>query len=130
MRSLGPLGALVALAVIGCGGGGGGGKSTISTPVITTQPASKTVALGGTTTLSVTASGGSLAYAWAKDGVSLTGSETGISGQATRTLTISSATVDHAGDYTVTVSNTAGSVTSAAATLTVSNEGDAGVSVN
>ena len=129
MRSLGPFGALVALAVIGCGGGDGG-KSAISTPVITTQPASTTVALGGTTTLSVTATGGSLVYAWSKDGTSLTGSESGISGSATRTLTISSATVDHAGDYTVTVSNTAGSVTSAAATLTVSTEGDAGVSVN
>lgn len=84
-------------------------------PSITTQPSSQTVAVGGSTSFTVVASGSStLTYQWAKDGTS-------ISGATSSTYAISSAATSDAGSYTVTVRNSAGSATSSAATLTVSS---------
>jgi hypothetical protein len=51
-------------------------------------------------------------FQWQKNGVD-------IPGQTAQNLTLSSVTVADAGSYTVTVRNSAGSITSAAATLTV-----------
>ena len=87
---------------------------TAAAPVITTQPASTTVAPGSSASLSVVATGDSLTYQWSKDG-----SE--ISGATSATYTIASAATTDAGSYTVVVTNTVGSVTSSAATLTVSS---------
>jgi hypothetical protein len=87
-----------------------------SAPTITTPPASITVTVGQTASFSVTASGTApLTYQWYKNGTAIAG--------ATSTTYTTPATV--AGDsgslFTVTVTNTAGSVTSSAATLTVNS---------
>ncbi|OYT86912.1 MAG: hypothetical protein CFE46_14290 [Burkholderiales bacterium PBB6] len=82
-------------------------------PTISSQPASLSVAAGASASFSVTATGsGTLAYQWFKDG-------TAISGATAATYSVSSTTSSDAGSYTVTVSNSAGSVTSSAAVLTV-----------
>ena len=82
-------------------------------PSITTQPKSQTVNEGSSVTFSVTATGTApLSYQWKKNG-------SNISGATKSSYTISSTKTSDAGSYTVTVSNSAGSVTSSAATLTV-----------
>ena len=83
-------------------------------PSITTQPASQTVTAGQTATFSVTASGTApLSYQWRKNG-------TAISGATSATYTTPATTISDSGSpFTVTVSNSTGSVTSNTATLTV-----------
>jgi hypothetical protein len=81
-------------------------------PVIATEPDSVTITSGATTTLSVSASGESLSYQWQKGGVA-------IAGATSATYTISSVSESDAGAYTVKVSNSAGSITSNTAVLTV-----------
>lgn len=91
-------------------------KSLTVTPVapsISTQPANQAVTVGGTATLSVTASGTApLVYQWRKDG-------TPISGATSASLTLNSVQASNAGSYTVSVSNGLGTVNSTGATLTV-----------
>jgi hypothetical protein len=83
-------------------------------PVIATPPTGQSVAVGGTVTLSVVASGeGTLSYAWQKNGFPVLGA-------TAATLTIPNAQVADSGTYTVVVSNAAGSVTSAPVTVAVS----------
>lgn len=82
-------------------------------PAISTQPVSATVNDGATETFAVTASGlPAPSYQWKKDGVAIVGA----TGSAIVLDDIQ--TVD-AGSYTVVVTNSFGSVTSAAAVLTV-----------
>jgi hypothetical protein len=82
-------------------------------PSITTQPASQTATVGQSVTFNVAASGTApLSYQWQKGG-------TNISGATASSYTISSAQTTDAGNYDVVVSNSAGSVTSATAPLTV-----------
>ncbi len=89
--------------------------SDVTAPSITTQPKSQTVNEGSSVTFSVTATGSDLKYQWKKNG-------TAISGATKSSYTISSAKSSDEGSYTVTVSNSAGNVTSSAATLTVKTE--------
>src|SRR5205823_7558076 len=79
-----------------------------------TQPASQTVTAGQTATFTVVATGTApLSYQWMKSG-------TAISGATAPTYTTPATTsADSGSQFTVVVSNTAGSVTSNAATLTV-----------
>jgi RHS repeat-associated protein len=82
-------------------------------PVITAQPAPQSVTAGNGASFSVTAVGAApLAYQWRKGGVN-------IPNATNATYTIGSTRDTDAGSYTVVVSNSAGSVTSNAATLTV-----------
>lgn len=82
-------------------------------PTITTQPTSQTVTAGAGVTFSVVATGTPApTYQWSKGG-------TAISGATSASYTIASTTTADAGNYTVTVTNSAGSVTSNTATLTV-----------
>ncbi len=84
-----------------------------SAPVITTQPVSKTVTAGTTASFSVLASGNPTpTYQWQKGGI-------GISGANASTYTIASPASGDAGNYTVTATNSIGTVTSSVATLTV-----------
>jgi hypothetical protein len=84
-------------------------------PSINTQPTNKTVCTGGTTSLTVVASGTGLTYQWRKGGVN-------ISGATAATYTITNASAGNAGSYDVVVSNSCGgSVTSNTVTVTVSN---------
>lgn len=83
-------------------------------PRITTQPANQTVSIGQTATFSVVATGSApLRYQWRKNGSAITG--------ATGSSYATPATVggDNGASFTVVVTNAAGSVTSSAATLTV-----------
>ena len=83
-------------------------------PVITTQPASQSVIAGSGVTFSVTATGTApLTYQWRKGG-------SNISGATSATYSMTNVQAADAGTYSVVVSNSAGSVTSANATLTVS----------
>ena len=82
-------------------------------PTVTTQPVAQTLAAGAGATFAVVAAGTApLAYQWTKDGQTVAGA----SGATLRLANLQSA---DAGTYRVVVSNTAGTVTSAGATLTV-----------
>jgi len=114
-RGLG-LGALALwlASLVGCGGSGGDESPPPQAPAITTQPASQAVSDGGTATLTVAASGTApLGFSWRRNGIAIPGATD--STYTTPALTLA----DSGGSYTVVVSNSAGSVTSAAATLTV-----------
>lgn len=82
-------------------------------PAITTQPVSVTVNSGGSASFSVVATGTDpLSYQWLFN-------STAITGATTATYSVTNAGAAQAGTYTVTVTNSAGSVTSSGATLTV-----------
>lgn len=84
-------------------------------PAITTQPESQTGTLNASVTFTVVATGTApLGYQWKKDGAD-------ISGATTASLVLSNLQADDAANYTVVVSNTAGSVTSDTATLGISS---------
>ncbi len=83
-------------------------------PTITIPPASQTIAVGANVTLGVGATGSPPpTFQWRKDGVA-------IAGATNNTLTLTAVQLANAGVYGVVVSNSAGSVTSDPATLTVS----------
>ena len=87
---------------------------TFTPPTITQNPESVIILAGADVTFSVEAEGSQpLSYQWEKSG-------TPISGATQSTLVLSNVGVSDEGDYTVTVSNVAGTATSAAARLTVS----------
>jgi hypothetical protein len=80
-------------------------------PVITVQPASQNVCANGSTTLSVTATGAT-SYQWSLGGVP-------IPGATSATYVIPNTIPADAGNYSVTVTNPAGSVTSNVAKVVV-----------
>ena len=83
-------------------------------PSITTQPVSKTVNLGAAATFSVAATGtGALTYQWSKNGSVISGATA-----ATYTTPVT-AVVDNGATFTAKVTNSVGTVTSSAATLTL-----------
>ncbi len=83
-------------------------------PSITTQPASQTVTAGQTATFSVTATGTApLSYQWQKNGTAISGAT------SSSYTTPAETTSDNGAQFTVVVTNSVGSVTSSAATLTV-----------
>jgi hypothetical protein len=90
-----------------------------SAPSIVSNPVSQIKTAAQAITLTVQASGsGPLTYQWMKGGISVSNGG-GISGATTATLSFASVEASQAGEYTVIVSNSAGSVTSAPAALTV-----------
>jgi len=111
------------------------GPFATAAPAITVQPVSQTIASGDTAVFRVEASGSSLSYSWNFSGVDvgvpaqlgLAGFLTGTTGP---TLVLTGAGEFNAGSFTCTVSNSAGSVTSSAATLAVSSTPDVGRLVN
>jgi beta-galactosidase len=93
--------------VINAGGGSG------TAPTITTAPTSQTVTIGKTATFSVVATGSPLNYQWYKNGAAIAGAT------STSYTTPGTTATDNASSFTVTVSSSANSVTSSAATLSV-----------
>ena len=83
-------------------------------PSITSQPSSQTVTAGQTASFSVTASGTApLTYQWRKNGTNITGAT------SSSYTTPATTTTDSGSAFSVVVTNSAGSATSNAATLTV-----------
>src|SRR5437660_955193 len=84
-------------------------------PTITTQPANQTVTTGQTATFAVVAGGTApLSYQWKRNSVNIAGAT------AAHYTTPATTSSDSGSTFRVVVTNTAGTVTSAAATLTVS----------
>jgi len=83
-------------------------------PAITTQPANQSVTVGQTATFSVTATGTApLSYQWQKNSANINGAT------SASYTTPATASGDNGAKFDVVVSNSAGSATSAMATLTV-----------
>ncbi|MDT7838032.1 DUF3500 domain-containing protein [Aquabacterium sp. OR-4] len=115
--------ALCSAGLLAAGGGGSDSSTATSTtdtaPVISSQPASLSVVAGASASFSVVATGsGTLSYQWRKGG-------SAISGATASSYSLASTGTADAGSFDVVVSNSAGSVTSAVATLTVT--GSSGV---
>jgi len=106
---------LSAFANVGCAGIVSTSRNSVpTTPSITTQPSSQTVIAGQTASFSVAATGTApLSFQWKKNGVAISGA------MSSSYTTSATATSDSGAQFTVLVSNAAGSVTSAAAMLTV-----------
>jgi hypothetical protein len=124
--------ALTALLLAACGGGSSSnpssGTSTTppssTAPTITTQPGSQSVTVGQTATFSVIGAGTApLSYQWQTNGTAITGATGSSYTTAATTL------ADNGSTFKVTVSNAVGTITSAAATLTVSATAAAGTDV-
>jgi hypothetical protein len=88
-------------------------REPVSPPLITTQPLSRTNAVGETALFTVTATGTPpLSYQWRRNDVTLPGA-------TNATLIFHNVQTDHAGSYRVVVTNIAGATTSSTAVLTV-----------
>lgn len=111
------IGVLLFLAVFegACATGNSGGSNPVA-PSITAQPQNTTVNVGQTATFIVGASGtGPLTYQWQKN-------STNISGATLSSYTTPATTAaDNSSAFQVTVSNSAGAITSSQATLTVNS---------
>ena len=110
------IGILVAFSLAGCSGYGSGTvNGGAIAPYISTQPANQTVSVGQTATFSVGAAGTPpLTYQWQKNGADIPGAT---SSSYTTPVTTSA---DSGAMFRVVITNSAGSVTSNSATLTVS----------
>jgi Immunoglobulin I-set domain len=111
-------GLVISLAAAGCSGfttsGGSPGKATLAS--ISTQPANQTVTVGQTATFNVAATGTTpLSYQWQKGGTNISGA------MGTSYTTPATTLADSGSKFDVVVTNPAGNVTSATATLTVNN---------
>lgn len=88
-------------------------------PSFTSQPQSQTIEAGNTVVLNATATAAN-SYRWMHNGAAINGATDG-------TLVINNAGAADAGSYTVTATNSIGSVTSNAATITIVNDAPANV---
>lgn len=88
------------------------GPPALAIPTITQQPMPQRLATGSNLSLSVSASSEELTYLWKRG-------ETTIEGQAASTLSIEDLMLEDAGQYSVTISNSSGSVTSESVTVEV-----------
>ena len=105
---------VIGIALTACGGQLTLGLTGIQPPNITSQPVNQSVEAGQSATFSVAATGGTtLIYQWKKNG-------SNIPYATSSTYTIPDASsADNGARYSVSVSNSTGSVTSGEATLTV-----------
>lgn len=86
-------------------------------PGIANQPTNLVSSVGNSVTFSVTATGSTpLAFQWRKGGANLTGA-------TSATLVLSGVQTNQAGNYTVVITNTWGSITSSVVSLTVNRLG-------
>jgi hypothetical protein len=107
----------VALGTAGCSSGSGGAASEPVAPVIAVaisqQPADQSVPMGLSATYAVSATGSSLQYQWAKSGAAIAGAT------SSSYTTPATGFSDSGASFTVAVSNSAGTISSNAASLTV-----------
>jgi hypothetical protein len=88
-------------------------SNSSSAPSITTQPMNQSVTAGRIANFSVATTGSAVTYQWMKNGVAISGANS--SNYSTPVTTIT----DNGAQFTVSVSNTSGTVTSKSALLTV-----------
>ena len=89
-------------------------KAPVVAPSITTQPLSQTVTAGQSATFSVAGTGTApVTYQWQENGAAISGA------MSSTYQTPATAVSDNSSQFTVVMSNSAGSVTSSGATLTV-----------
>jgi hypothetical protein len=106
----------VLVLTIACNSGGGG--PAVTAPTITTQPTSKNVLTGQTASFTVVATGSApLSYNWRRGGFGISG------GNSATYSTAATTSADDGAQFDVVVSNSAGSVTSSAVTLSVAAAG-------
>ena len=106
--------ALSAVLLAACGGSGGGSNAAPAAPSITTPPAAQSVPAGQTAQFAVVAAGSPpLAYQWQKNTLNIAGATAAIY------TTPPTSAADNGASFAVVVSNSAGSITSPAAQLTV-----------
>jgi Immunoglobulin domain len=103
------------LTLWGCAGGFQGSKSEAEVaPTLVSQPANQTVTAGQPATFSVTATGsGPMTYQWFKNGVPISGAN------SSTYTTPPTGTGDNGATYSVSVTNSSGTVMSTVATLNV-----------
>jgi hypothetical protein len=87
-------------------------RMPLTVPTIASQPRSVRIVSGTTAAFNVEANGTDLVYQWRRNSIN-------IPGATTSTLILSQAHVTLSGDYSVVVSNSAGTVTSSSATLSM-----------
>ena len=107
---------LIAIVLAACNSSSNSGSpmATPMAPVITSAPAAQTVAAGQTASFTVQATGTApLSYQWQKDGQDISGA------MLSTYITPPTAASDNGATFTVVVTNSAGSATSAGAKLTV-----------
>jgi sugar lactone lactonase YvrE len=92
-----------------------GNAMASQTPTIQFQPVTQTVNNGGSVTVMATVNGSNLTYQWYLNNVAIPGANS-------NTLTVGAIGSNQAGNYTVTASNSFGSVTSNPAVVTVSTK--------
>lgn len=101
----------------GCSSDSGGTSSAPGAPVIAAaivdQPVAQSIPMGLSATFAVTATGSSLQYQWAKNGAAIAGAT------SSSYTTLATTFADAGSNYTVAVNNSDGTVTSKAASLTV-----------
>ncbi len=94
------------------------GQTATGSPTITTAPVAQTTALGGSATFTVAATStpaSTLTYQWLRNDDPITGNASA----TTATLTLTNVTAADAALYTVVVTNSVGSITSAGANLVI-----------
>jgi len=98
--------------------------TVLTPPSITTPPAGQTISAGANVNFGVSASGTApLSYQWLFNGAALNNGGQ-VSGATTSALALSSVQTTNGGGYSVVVTNVAGAITSAVATLTVTAPGN------
>src|SRR6266853_2268855 len=115
LLALGSCCVVMCIGLVGCTGSTGlTVQNRVLPPSITTQPANQTVTAGQSATFAVGASGAApLSYQWQKNSTNITGAT------SSSYTTPATTTADSNSTFDVVVTNTAGSVTSKTATLTV-----------
>ena len=100
----------------------GAAPSSLSPPVITSQPQPEQLFAGGSAAFAVGATGGSLHYQWLSNGVAMVDAGN-VAGSGTSTLTITNVSAANAANYSCQITNnntgTYTSTNSAAASLTI-----------
>jgi hypothetical protein len=89
----------------------------VSQPQITAQPVSVSVNVGATASFSVTTSGGALTFQWRKNGSNIPGAT------SSSYTTPATTSADNGALFSVVITNTAGTITTINAVLTVGNSG-------
>jgi Immunoglobulin I-set domain len=114
---------VLGIVLTSCGGSSSGSSGNPAAPSIVTQPSNQAVMIGKAATFTVVASGSApLAYQWQRDTSPITSATA-----STYTIPVT-ALADNGSSFRIVVTNSVGSATSNAATLTVNSAATTDVS--